>query len=215
MARNCARLSRRRTWILKSGSKTASSSTSCFRRRWLTGASRRASLTAPDLGCADADSCLAKAKTNLDAARGNRCSVYERSYLESLAGLQFQQQREFRVIPIVRNPALVQTPQKLEFEPLGGNMKCVVSLPPESLSALRNEKQTGPGYQVVAVQLKDGRRFDQVVASEGCIIAVRGHNELPFRTEEVSDVLVNHKHWNFKKWSDARRPRVKAAAATA
>jgi hypothetical protein len=135
--------------------------------------------------------------------------------LESLAGLQFQQRREFRVIPIVRNPALVQTPQKLEFEPLGGNMKCVVSLPPESLSALRNEKQTGPGYQVVAVQLKDGRRFDQVVASEGCIIAVRGHNELPFRTEEVSDVLVNHKHWNFKKWSDARRPRVKAAAATA
>jgi hypothetical protein len=40
-------------------------------------------------------------------------------------------------------------------------MKCVVSLPPESLSSLKKEKQTGPGYQVVAVQLKDGRRFDQ------------------------------------------------------
>ena len=92
-------------------------------------------------------------------------------------------------------------------------MKSVVSLPPESLSGLKNEKQTGPGYQVVAVYLKDGRRFDQVVASEGCIIAVRGHSELPFQTDEVSSVMVNHKHWNFKKWSDARRPKAKAASA--
>jgi hypothetical protein len=92
-------------------------------------------------------------------------------------------------------------------------MKCVVSLPPESLSNLKNEKQTGPGYQVVEVRLKDGRWFDQVVASEGCIIAVRGHNELPFRTDEVSSVLVNHKHWNFKKWSDVRRPKAKTVSA--
>jgi len=28
------------------------------------------------------------------------------------------------------------------------------------------------GYQVIAVELKDGRYFDQVVASEGCIIEV-------------------------------------------
>jgi hypothetical protein len=108
-----------------------------------------------------------------------------------------------------------KNPANPEFEPHGGNMKCVVSLPPESLSSLKKEKQTGPGYQVVAVQLKDGRRFEQVVASEGCIIAVRGHSELPFRTEEVSDVFVNHKHWNFKKWSDARLTRVRAASATA
>ncbi len=48
-------------------------------------------------------------------------------------------------------------------------MKRVVTLPPESLGILKNEKQTGPGYQVVAVHLKDGRWFDQVVASEGCV----------------------------------------------
>jgi hypothetical protein len=92
-------------------------------------------------------------------------------------------------------------------------MKCVVSLPPESLKGLKSQKQTGPGYQVVEVRLKDGRWFDQVVASEGCIIAVRGHHELPFQTEDVSSVSVNHKHWNFKKWSDARRPKAKAASA--
>ena len=92
-------------------------------------------------------------------------------------------------------------------------MKCLLPLPAESLNSLKNEKLTGPGYQVVAVHLKDGRRFDQVIASEGCIIAVRGYSELPFRTEEVSSVTVNHKDWNFKKWSDARRPRAKAASA--
>ena len=92
-------------------------------------------------------------------------------------------------------------------------MKCVVPLPSECHSSLRNEKQTGPGYQVVAIHLKDGRWFDQVVASEGCIIAVRGYSELPFQTEEVSSVVVNHKHWNFKKWSDARRPRARTATA--
>ena len=92
-------------------------------------------------------------------------------------------------------------------------MKCVVPLPSESLTSLKNEKQTGPGYQVVAVHLKDGRWFDQVVASEGCIIAVRGYHELPFQTEEVSSVMVNHKHWNFKKWTDAGRPKARAASA--
>jgi hypothetical protein len=94
-------------------------------------------------------------------------------------------------------------------------MKCVVSLPPDSLNGLKNEKQTGPGYQVIAVHLKDGRWFDQVVASEGCIIAVRRYSDLPFQTDEVSSVMVNHKHWNFKKWSDARGPKVKAASASA
>jgi hypothetical protein len=92
-------------------------------------------------------------------------------------------------------------------------MKCVVPLPSEFHGILKSEKQTGPGYQVVAVNLKDGRWFDQVVASEGCIIAVRGYSELPFQTDEVSSVMVNHKHWNFKKWSDARRPRARAATS--
>jgi len=92
-------------------------------------------------------------------------------------------------------------------------MKRLLPLPPESLSSLNSQKQTGPGYQVVAVHLKDGRQFDQVIASEGCIIAVRGYGELPFQTEEVSSVTVNHKDWNFKKWSDARQPKARAASA--
>jgi hypothetical protein len=73
-------------------------------------------------------------------------------------------------------------------------------------------KETGIGYQIVSVALKDGRFFDQVLASEGCIIEVRGYKEIPFAPDEVASVIVTHKRWNFRDGSDAR---VKSRAATA
>ena len=72
--------------------------------------------------------------------------------------------------------------------------------------------ETGIGYQVVSVELKDGRFFDQVVVSEGCIIEVRGHKEIPFVPNDMASVRVNHKRWNFRGGSDAR---AKSRAATA
>jgi len=68
------------------------------------------------------------------------------------------------------------------------------------------------GYQVVSVELRDGRSFGQVITSEGCIIEVRGHKGIPFSAEDVAAVSVNHRLWNFRDWSD---PEIKAKAATA
>ena len=76
---------------------------------------------------------------------------------------------------------------------------------------MKSAKETGIGYQVAAVELKDGRWFDQVEVSEGCIIEVRGQKEIPFATDQVSSVTINHRRWNFRDWSD-RRVRVKSAA---
>jgi hypothetical protein len=92
-------------------------------------------------------------------------------------------------------------------------MKCLVPLPSETISELRRERETGPGYQVVAVRLKDGRHFDQVVASEGCVIAVRGYADVPFQVDEIANVRVNHQGWNFRHSSDARSCGRKAASA--
>jgi hypothetical protein len=83
-------------------------------------------------------------------------------------------------------------------------MKCLVPIPPESYNHLSREKETGIGYQVVSVKLKDGRCFDQVVASEGCIIQVPGHEIVLFVSDEVASVSVNHKRWNFRDASHAR-----------
>ena len=76
---------------------------------------------------------------------------------------------------------------------------------------MKRSGETGIGYQVVSVELKDGTCFDQVVASEGCIIEVRGYEGIPFGPEEIESVIVNHKRWNFREASDMR---IKCRAAT-
>ena len=83
-------------------------------------------------------------------------------------------------------------------------MKCLVPIPSESADLLKQEKETGIGYQVVSVKLKDGRCYEQAVASEGCIIQVRGYENVPFAPNELESVRVNHKRWNFRDSSHAR-----------
>ena len=91
-------------------------------------------------------------------------------------------------------------------------MKRLIPIPPETATSLKREEETGLGYQIVSVVLKDGTRFEQAVASEGCI-AVRGFTEVPFEISEVATVTVNHRRWNFRKWSDARQPKKSKAAS--
>ena len=94
-------------------------------------------------------------------------------------------------------------------------MKRLTPIPPDSVVELDRNAETGIGYQVVAVTLKDGRHFDQVVASDGFIIQVRGYEDIPFVPDEVSTVRVNHKGWNFRGWSDSMRHIGKSRTATA
>jgi hypothetical protein len=83
-------------------------------------------------------------------------------------------------------------------------MKCLVQIPTRFVDHLNQNNETGIGYQVVSVALKDGRSFDQVATSEGCVIEVRGYKEIPFAAEDIASVSVNHKRWNFRDGSDAR-----------
>lgn len=91
-------------------------------------------------------------------------------------------------------------------------MKCLFPIPEACLGHLKRGAETGFGYQVVSVGLKDGRCFDQVLVSEGCIIEVRGYAEIPFAPDVVASVSINHKRWNFRDGSDARA-KCRAAAA--
>jgi hypothetical protein len=94
-------------------------------------------------------------------------------------------------------------------------MKCLVPVPPESIDHLKNDRETGFGYQAVAVKLKDGRFFEHAVASDGCIVEVRGHADVPFAAEEIQSVNVTHHKWNFRSVSDAMPRLARAKAATA
>lgn len=91
-------------------------------------------------------------------------------------------------------------------------MKRLTPVPIEWADYLRRHGHTGPGYQVVSITLKDGRIFDQAVASEGCVIQVRGHKEVPFTAEQVASIAVNHRRWNFRQ-EDAVPPMVAKAHA--
>lgn len=91
-------------------------------------------------------------------------------------------------------------------------MKCLFPIPEACLDHLKRGVETGIGYQVVSVELKDGRCFDQVVVSECCIIEVRGFAEIPFAPHDVATVSINHKRWNFREGSDSRS---KCRSATA
>jgi hypothetical protein len=82
-------------------------------------------------------------------------------------------------------------------------MKCLVPIPRDLVDHLKQATETGIGYQVLYVELRDGRSFDQVLTSEGCIIEVRGYKEIPFGPDDIASVRVNHKRWNFRGWSDA------------
>lgn len=90
-------------------------------------------------------------------------------------------------------------------------LKRLAPIPNELLDQLKGAKETGIGYLVVSVELKDGRSFDQVATSEGCIIEVRGYKEIPFAPEDMIAVNVTHRGWNFRDVSDSRS-KIKAAA---
>ena len=83
-------------------------------------------------------------------------------------------------------------------------MKKLLPIPPKFLERLKEAEETGIGYQVVAVRLRDGRWFNQVAVSEGHIVEVRGYRDIPFAPQDVDCVIVNHKRWNFRNWLEAR-----------
>lgn len=64
-------------------------------------------------------------------------------------------------------------------------------------SELASKPETGMGYQVVSVILKDGRKFDQVAVVEGRITEIRARKDIPFTEDQISQIILTHDKWNF------------------
>lgn len=73
------------------------------------------------------------------------------------------------------------------------------TLPDPWLAELASKPETGMGYQIVTIVLKDGRRFDQVAIVEGRVTEIRGRKDIPFSEAEVADVVLTHAKWNFNE----------------
>lgn len=59
------------------------------------------------------------------------------------------------------------------------------------------QPETGMGYQVASIILKDGSRYDQALIESGCVTRIRGLTEIPFSENEISDIVVTHDKWDF------------------
>jgi hypothetical protein len=73
----------------------------------------------------------------------------------------------------------------------------MIALSPKWAMELASKPETGMGYQVVSIVLRDGRRFDQVVVVEGQITEIRGRKDIPFIENQIDQVILTHDKWNF------------------
>jgi hypothetical protein len=64
---------------------------------------------------------------------------------------------------------------------------------------LVSKPETGMGYQVVAVTLKDGKKIEDVAIVECSIIGeVRGFEGVPFEPSDITSVELTHRKWKFR-----------------
>jgi len=57
---------------------------------------------------------------------------------------------------------------------------------------LASQRESGMGYQIVTIQLKDGRRFDGVAVTGGIIASIDGNKEIPFSDGDIAAITVTH-----------------------
>ena len=64
---------------------------------------------------------------------------------------------------------------------------------------LTSAPETGMGYQVASIILKDGRRFDRAVIVEGYITQIKDVDGIPFSEDEIDRIIVTHDKWDFSE----------------
>lgn len=73
----------------------------------------------------------------------------------------------------------------------------MITLSSKWATELASKPETGMGYQVVSVVLKDGKKFDQVAVVEGRITEIRGRADIPFAEDDIAEIILTHEKWNF------------------
>jgi hypothetical protein len=75
----------------------------------------------------------------------------------------------------------------------------MIELSDKWIELILSQGETGMGYHVISVVLRDGRRYDKVVVDGGFITRVKGYDTIPFTEEEIVEIIVTHDKWDFDK----------------
>ena len=71
-------------------------------------------------------------------------------------------------------------------------MNTTLELSDKWAPVLIRQPETGMGYQVTTIILKDGRRFSNVTIAGGAVTCVNGYSDIPFREDDIADIVVTH-----------------------
>jgi hypothetical protein len=74
-----------------------------------------------------------------------------------------------------------------------------LQLPEKWAPRLTSQPETGMGYQTAAISLRNGRVIEDVLIVGSTIAEVRGHDSIPFSVEDISDITVTHRKWEFRR----------------
>jgi hypothetical protein len=69
----------------------------------------------------------------------------------------------------------------------------MISLSARWAEFFRSQPETGMGYHVVSVILRDGRYFEQAIVTGGGLTQIRGLDAIPFAEADIDDFVVTHK----------------------
>ena len=64
---------------------------------------------------------------------------------------------------------------------------------------VRHLGETGMGYTVVSITLKDGRTFNQAVIDTGYLCRIRGLFDVPFAEEDIVEIKQTNATWNWNE----------------
>ena len=78
-------------------------------------------------------------------------------------------------------------------------MAVSLELPDKWAPCLLKQGETGMGYQTAAITLQDGSVIEDVLIVGGTITEVRGYNTIPFSAEDITDIIVTHRKWAFRR----------------
>ena len=57
---------------------------------------------------------------------------------------------------------------------------------------LSAQPETGMGYQIASVSLKDGRQFNDVLIAGGIVTKVGEQTDIPFGDGDIQAIIVTH-----------------------
>ena len=81
----------------------------------------------------------------------------------------------------------------------GLHKRPMLKLSSKCIPVLRRMRESGMGYWVVTIVLKDGRKYPETVIDSGYVTLTRALKEIPFHDEDIEEIILTHDKWDWSR----------------